>query len=68
VPTLVIGSQRDWLLPLSQSRKIAAAVPNLVELVELPGGHCAILEQPQEVNRHLRALAESAVSAQRISS
>lgn len=68
VPTLVIGSQRDRLLPLSQSRKIAAAVPNLIELVELPGGHCAILEQPQEVNRHLRALAESAVSARRISS
>jgi pimeloyl-ACP methyl ester carboxylesterase len=30
-----------------------------VGLVELPGGHCSMLEQHQEVNRQLRALAES---------
>ena len=27
--------------------------------LELPGGHCAILEQPDEVNAALRWLAES---------
>ena len=59
VPTLVIGSQRDRLTPLVQSRRIAAAAPNLVGLVELPGGHCSMLERPFEVNRELRALAES---------
>jgi pimeloyl-ACP methyl ester carboxylesterase len=68
VPTLVIGSERDRLLPITQSRKIAAAVPNLIGLVELPGGHCAILERPQEVNRELRALAESATAAKQLSS
>ena len=68
VPALVIGSHKDRLLPMCQARKIAAAVPNLVDLVELPGGHCAILEHPESVNRHLRMLAERAVSAQRISS
>jgi pimeloyl-ACP methyl ester carboxylesterase len=68
VPTLVIGSKRDRLTPLSQSRRIAAAAPNLVSLVELPGGHCAMLERPAEINRELRGLAESMTSARLLSS
>jgi pimeloyl-ACP methyl ester carboxylesterase len=59
VPTWVIGSERDRLTPIGQSRKIARTAPNVVGLVELPGGHCSMLEQPQEVNRQLRSLAES---------
>jgi pimeloyl-ACP methyl ester carboxylesterase len=59
VPTLVIGGERDRLTPISQSRRIARTAPNVVGLVELPGGHCVMLEQPREVNRQLRALAES---------
>lgn len=71
VPTLVIGSERDRLTPISQSRRIARTTPNLIELVELPGGHCSMLEHPREVNRQLRALAEMAVhkaATRRISS
>jgi pimeloyl-ACP methyl ester carboxylesterase len=68
VPTLVIGSQRDRLTPLVQSRRIAAAAPNLAGLVELPGGHCSMLERPAEVNRELRTLAESIAGSRRISS
>ncbi|TGD87151.1 alpha/beta hydrolase [Mycolicibacterium sp. CH28] len=68
VPTLVIGSTKDRLLPMCQARKIAAATPNLVELVEIPGGHCAILEHPEAVNGHLRALVESVAAARRVSS
>lgn len=68
VPTLVIGSTKDRLLPMSQARKIAAAVPNLVELVEVPGGHCAILEQPAIVNQQLRALVDDTLAERRISS
>ncbi len=68
VPTLVIGSTKDRLLPMCQARKIAAAAPNLVELVEMPGGHCAILEHPEAVNGHLRALVDSVAAARRISS
>ncbi|WP_066908646.1 alpha/beta fold hydrolase [Mycobacterium interjectum] len=59
VPTLVIGSERDRLTPIGQSRRIARRAPNVVGLVELPGGHCSMLEQPREVNRHLRALVAS---------
>lgn len=68
VPTLVIGSTKDKLLPVCRARKIADAAPNLLELVEMPGGHCAILEQPTEVNRRLRELATGVLSAQRKSS
>jgi pimeloyl-ACP methyl ester carboxylesterase len=68
VPALVIGSTKDRLLPMCQARKIAEAVPNLVELVEMPGGHCAPLEHPGAVNDQLRSLAHAALSARRISS
>ena len=68
VPTLVIGSTKDRLLPMCQSRKIADAAPNLVELVEMPGGHCAPLEHPAEVNLYLRELAGASTAARRISS
>lgn len=68
VPTLVIGSTNDRLLPMCQARKIARAAPNLVELVEMPGGHCAILEHPEAVNDHLRSLVESVAAQRRISS
>jgi pimeloyl-ACP methyl ester carboxylesterase len=67
MPTLVIGSESDRLTPLIQSRRIAAAVPKLVELVVLPGGHCAMLERPAEVNRQLRAVAESVAGIRRVS-
>ena len=67
VPTLVIGSRHDRLLPIGSSVRIAGDAPNLVSFVELAGGHCAILEQPDEVNRLLRGLAETARAKQRIS-
>lgn len=63
VPTLVVGSQKDRLLPIGLSRKIAHAAPNLVALVELPGGHCANLERPDVVNRHLRDLVASVTAS-----
>jgi pimeloyl-ACP methyl ester carboxylesterase len=67
VPTLVIGSRKDRLLPIVASRRIAAEVPNLASFVELSGGHCSILERPDEVNAHLRNLVE-AVRDTRLSS
>ncbi|MCT7661021.1 alpha/beta fold hydrolase [Mycobacterium deserti] len=68
VPTLVIGSEKDRLLPMVSSRRIAREVPNLAQFVELSGGHCAILECPDEVNKHLRWLVESATQQRRASS
>ena len=66
VPTLVIGSRRDRLTPMSQARRIAGTAPNVVDLVELPGGHCSMLEQPGEVSRHLRVLAETVIRDARV--
>ena len=59
VPTLVIGSTKDRLLPMASARRIAATAPNLARFVELPGGHCAILERPDDVNDQLRWLVRS---------
>ncbi|RAV09551.1 alpha/beta hydrolase [Mycolicibacterium sp. GF69] len=68
VPTLVIGSEKDRLLPVTSARRIADEVPNLTEFVALSGGHCAILERPDEVNKHLRGLIDSVTAERRISS
>ena len=68
VPTLVIGSRRGRLLPMVSSRHIARMAPNLAQFVELPGGHCAILECPDEVNAHLRRLVDSVGEEQRATS
>lgn len=56
VPTLVVGSTRDRLLPIAASRRIASAAPNLARFVEMSGGHCSILEHPAAVNQELRNL------------
>lgn len=58
VPTLVIGSTRDRLLPIVASQRIASVAPNLARYVEMSGGHCSILEHPAAVNRELRDLVE----------
>jgi pimeloyl-ACP methyl ester carboxylesterase len=68
VPTLVIGSAKDRLLPMVSSRHIARMTPNLGSFVELAGGHCAIVERPDEVNKHLRMLIESVTEDQRATS
>lgn len=68
VPTLVIGSEKDRLLPVTSARRIAEEVPNLTEFVELAGGHCAILERPDEVNKRLRGLIDSVNASRRVSS
>jgi pimeloyl-ACP methyl ester carboxylesterase len=68
VPTLVIGSAKDRLLPMVSSRHIARKAPNLASFVELSGGHCAIVERPDEVNKHLRMLIESVAEDRRATS
>jgi pimeloyl-ACP methyl ester carboxylesterase len=68
VPTLVIGSAKDRLLPIAASRRIASEAPNLASFVELTGGHCAILERPDDINRQLRALIESVRQERRATS
>jgi pimeloyl-ACP methyl ester carboxylesterase len=61
VPALVLAGSQDRLTPPAHARRIAAALPNPAEVVELPRtGHMAPLERPAEVNYWLRALAARA--------
>ncbi|VEG52863.1 putative hydrolase or acyltransferase of alpha/beta superfamily [Mycolicibacterium aurum] len=68
VPTLVIGSTKDRLLPMVSARRIASTAPNLARFVELSGGHCAILERPDDVNEQLRWLIDGVAHPRRVSS
>jgi len=55
VPTLVITGEEDELIPVSESRAIAAAVPGAT-LVIIPGaGHLSNMEQPDAFNTALNA-------------
>lgn len=50
IPTLVIGSHDDALIPWSESQSLAAALPN-AELVAIPdAGHMSPLENPAATN------------------
>jgi len=56
VPTLVLVGSADRQTPVGHGREIVAAVPG-TELAVVPGaGHVVMLERPDVVNRHLRAL------------
>lgn len=59
VPAVVVAGQRDRLLPAVHSTRIAADLPNLLELDVVPGvGHMAPFESAARVTRHLRDLAD----------
>lgn len=59
VPTLVVGASDDRLTPpAAHSERIAAALPNLFELVVLPEtGHMVQLERPEELADAITRLA-----------
>lgn len=64
IPALVLAGSEDRLTPPSHARRIAAALPHPIELIELPRtGHMAPLERPVEVSYWLRKLAERADGA-----
>ena len=53
VPSLVITGEEDEMIPVDESRKMAAAI-NGAKLVIIPGaGHLANLEQPDAFNNAL---------------
>jgi pimeloyl-ACP methyl ester carboxylesterase len=61
VPTLVVAGEDDRLTPPAHARRIAEELPNLYELVVLPGtGHMGPLERPVEVADVLRRLMAEA--------
>ena len=51
IPVLIIHGAKDKLVPLSNSRRLAASMPT-ASLLELPdSGHCPHEENPEEVCR-----------------
>lgn len=58
VPTVVLGGGRDRLTPPPHVERMAAALPQLAERVELPeSGHMSPIEQPGAVNGALERAA-----------
>jgi pimeloyl-ACP methyl ester carboxylesterase len=66
VPTTIVTGAEDKMTPPALAHRLADALPNLVDLVELPGvGHMAPIERPGPVNEAIRALAlEDAAAVQ----
>jgi pimeloyl-ACP methyl ester carboxylesterase len=66
VPTLLLGGARDRLTPPPHVERMAAALPQLAERVELArSGHMSPIEDPEAVNQALERLAASVTSARR---
>jgi 3-oxoadipate enol-lactonase len=55
VPTLVITGDEDELIPVDESRSMAAAVPGSTLVIIPKAGHLANLEQPDAFNHALNA-------------
>ena len=54
VPTLVITSAEDLLIPAPESEKMAAAIPGATLKILPRGGHLFALERAEDFNRALR--------------
>ncbi|WP_249009284.1 alpha/beta fold hydrolase [Conexibacter sp. DBS9H8] len=64
VPTLVMSGRLDRLTPPVHAERIAAGLPRLHRLIELPGiGHMGPLESPHEFVLALLDLAEAALGS-----
>jgi len=55
VPTLVITGEEDEMIPVEESRRIAAAVPGATLVIVPRAGHLANIEQPEAFNDALNA-------------
>ncbi|MEU4498599.1 alpha/beta hydrolase [Streptomyces sp. NPDC023998] len=64
VPTVVVSGTADRLTPIVQARRIAAALPKCLELVELAGmGHMTPVEAPEAITAKIRELVTTFVKA-----
>ncbi|SEH01647.1 Pimeloyl-ACP methyl ester carboxylesterase [Nonomuraea solani] len=52
-PTLVVGSTRDYLIPVEHARALHAALPGS-EYAELDSGHVVLHERPAEITALIR--------------
>ena len=58
MPTLVIAGELDRLTPPKHARLMAEALPDVLDVIELPrSGHMSPIEFPEQVNSLLAELA-----------
>jgi pimeloyl-ACP methyl ester carboxylesterase len=59
VPTVVVASDADRVTPVAGAKRIADALPNVVDFVTIPdSGHNSPVEAPDDVTRPILELAE----------
>ncbi|MFI1397450.1 alpha/beta fold hydrolase [Streptomyces sp. NPDC020681] len=64
VPSVVVAGTVDRLTPVAHARRLAAALPQCQELVELTGaGHMTPVEAPEAVTAKIRELATTYLDA-----
>lgn len=64
VPAVVLAGTADRLTPFVHARRLAAALPECLELVELAGmGHMTPVEAPEAVTAKIRELVTTFVNA-----
>lgn len=62
VPAIVVAGTADRLTPVVHARRLAAALPHCLELVELAGmGHMTPVEAPEAVTAKIRELVRTYV-------
>ncbi|MGI5398375.1 alpha/beta fold hydrolase [Streptomyces sp. CA-135486] len=65
-PTVVLAGTADRLTPIVHARRLAAALPECLELVELAGmGHMTPVEAPEAITAKIRELATTFVNAKK---
>lgn len=65
VPSVVVASRFDRLLPIWHSERLAEALPDVVEFVELTDiGHMSPLEEPERVTALIGRLARACLPVQ----
>nr|WP_232425200.1 alpha/beta hydrolase [Pseudofrankia inefficax] len=65
LPTLLLVGDADVMTPIEHSKVLADALPDAELAIEKGAGHAVILERPDAVNAHLRALVHRAQHATR---
>jgi pimeloyl-ACP methyl ester carboxylesterase len=66
VPTTVLVGTADRLTPPVHAERLAAALPRLERMIELPdAGHMTPVERPDEVNAEIRRLVADHLAAER---
>ena len=64
VPTLVVAGELDRLTPPKHAHQMAAALPDVLDVIEIPrSGHMSPVEFPDEVNRLIAELAGAELPA-----